>query len=71
MSAVMAVTTTKVSPSGRYAWQIFERSSSHAGGEGGDAIVVVCESMETFPSIYAALLSGQRVLQSVFMDSVE
>lgn len=69
MSAVMAVTTTKVSPSGRYAWQIFERSS-HAGGEGDDAIVVVCESMETFPSIYAALLSGQRVLQSVFMDSM-
>ena len=70
MSAVMAVTTTKVSPSGRYAWQIFERGSD-ASGEGDDAIVVICESLETFPSIYTALLSGQRVLQSVFIDMVD
>lgn len=67
MSAVMAVTTTKVSPSGCYAWQIFERGSN-ARGEGDDAVIVVCESMQTFPSIYAALLSGQRVLQSVLVD---
>lgn len=67
MSAVMAVTTTKVSPSGRYAWQIFERGSN-APGESDDAVIVVCESMATFPSIYAALLSGQRVLQSVLVD---
>ncbi|WP_225783310.1 hypothetical protein [Xenophilus sp. Marseille-Q4582] len=65
MSAVMAVTTVKVSPSGRYAWQIFARSSHAAGGDEA-AIVVICESMETFASVYAALLSGQRVLQAAW-----
>lgn len=62
MPAVMAVTASKVSPSGRYAWHIFEREED-AGTEGN--VVVICESLHTFGSMYSALLSGQAVLQSL------
>ncbi|MDA7416033.1 hypothetical protein PGB34_06605 [Xenophilus arseniciresistens] len=68
MPAVMAVTASKVSPSGRYAWHIFEREED-AGSEGG--VVVICESLETFSSMYSALLSGQRVLQSICEQSLD
>ncbi|RYF59013.1 MAG: hypothetical protein EOO27_10655 [Comamonadaceae bacterium] len=59
----MAVTTTKASPSGRHAWQIFERP-----GDTEDGVVVICESLNTFTSIYVALLAGQAVLQSILDD---